>query len=84
MKFELSSKFLRNLRKLPREIIDLTKERLELFYVDPWQGTLKTHKLQGDRKDHWSFSINYEYRVIFRQQDEEILLVDVGLHDDVY
>ncbi len=84
MRFGLSSKFLRNFRKLPREIIDLTKERLELFYVDPWQGSLKTHKLSGDRKDHWAFSINYEYRVVFRQQDNEILLVDVGLHDDVY
>ncbi|HCC83644.1 TPA: hypothetical protein DEP96_02225 [Candidatus Uhrbacteria bacterium] len=62
----------------------IAKVKLKIFIVDHWEPSLKTHKLHGKREEQWAFSINYEYRVVFRQQDEEILLVDIGLHDDVY
>ena len=84
MNFALSPRFLRSLYKLPKNVIDLTKEKLEIFFADPWEPALKTHKLHGTLENHWSFSVNYEYRAIFRHQNGGILLIDIGLHDDVY
>ena len=39
--------------------------RLDLFINDPFDIILKTHKLSGKLKDLWSFSIEYDLRVVF-------------------
>jgi mRNA-degrading endonuclease YafQ of YafQ-DinJ toxin-antitoxin module len=44
-------------------------ERLELFKNNPFDPKLRTHKLSGKLKDLWSFSIEYDLRVIFLGHD---------------
>ena len=39
--------------------------RLEIFAVDPFDSKLRTHKLSGKLKDLWSFTIEYDVRVVF-------------------
>ena len=39
--------------------------RLEWFVNDPFDLKLKTHKLSGKLKDLWSFSLDYDLRVVF-------------------
>ena len=39
--------------------------RLDLFITDPFSLKLKTHKLSGKLKDLWSFSLDYDLRVVF-------------------
>ena len=61
--------------------------RLELFVNDPFDASLKTHKLSGKLKDLWSFSIEYDLRVIFyftKDKPKRAIFVDIGTHDDVY
>lgn len=43
----------------------LFEERIDLFIEDPYHTQLRTHKLKGILKDFYSFSINYDLRVIF-------------------
>ena len=58
---------------------------MKLFTNDPFNKSLKTHKLSGDLKDSWAFSINYSYRIVFQFIDDNtILLMDIGTHDEVY
>jgi mRNA-degrading endonuclease YafQ of YafQ-DinJ toxin-antitoxin module len=56
-----------------------------LFILDPFDPTLKTHKLSGKLKDLWSFSVGYDERVLFYfTEDEKAVFVDMGSHDEVY
>lgn len=73
--------FAKNYRKLP-EVIKKKAEKKELiFREDPFKVSLKTHKLSGKLGTYWSFSIDYQYRIVFRFTDTgEILFVDVGTH----
>ena len=60
-------------------------EAIVLFSKNPFNPRLKTHKLVGKLEGLWAFSIAYDYRVVFRFIDgEEVLLTDLGTHDEVY
>ena len=60
-------------------------KNIDLFINNPFDPKLKTHKLTGKLKDLWSFSIDYNLRVVFHWIDENtILLENIGSHDEVY
>jgi addiction module RelE/StbE family toxin len=61
--------------------------RLELFVNEPFDPRLKTHKLSGKLKDLWSFSIEYDLRVVFyftKDKPKKAVFLDIGTHDEVY
>jgi hypothetical protein len=59
--------------------------KLEKFRNNPFDPSLKTHKLSGKFKDLWSFRIEYDQRIIFYFTDSgKAVLVDIGNHDQVY
>ncbi len=61
------------------------RSKLEVFMNDPFDQALRTHKLSGKLKDYWSFSIEYDLRVIFYFEDAETaVFVDLGTHKEVY
>lgn len=90
MKIEIgvSSSFKRAFKK--RIINDKALEKLfwrkmEAFSRNPYEPSLKTHKLSGELEGLWSFSINYAIRVIFKFLDKnKVLLIDIGSHEEVY
>ena len=54
-------------------------------WVNPYDPSLKTHKLSGKLQEFWSFSIDYDERVLFYfTEDEKAVFVDIGSHDEVY
>lgn len=63
---------------------------LTALEVDPFNPILKTHKLQGDLKDYWACTVEYDFRIVFTfhklegEAEEAIVLIDVGTHDEVY
>ena len=58
---------------------------MELFSKTPFDRRLRTHKLSGKLEDLWAFSVSYDCRVIFKfLNGDEILLIDIGGHDEVY
>ncbi len=61
------------------------QEKMSLFLEEPFSPQLRTHKLSGNLKGTWAFSINNEYRVLFEFIGEnKVLLIDFGTHDEVY
>ena len=61
--------------------------KLTLFINDPFQAGLKTHKLSGNLKGLWSFSIEYDIRVVFyftKDNPAKSVFTDIGSHDEVY
>ncbi len=81
--------FKRIIRKRPdfRPLIEKTVRQLA---EDPFHPSLHTHKLKGDLSNIWSCSIDYSYRIVFEfienpeEQEEAILLLNLGSHDEVY
>jgi mRNA-degrading endonuclease YafQ of YafQ-DinJ toxin-antitoxin module len=62
------------------------EKTLKLLELDPYHPSLRLHKLQGKLEGIFSVSINITYRITidFIIEDEEIILLDVGHHDELY
>jgi mRNA-degrading endonuclease YafQ of YafQ-DinJ toxin-antitoxin module len=42
------------------------------------------HKLKGDLDGYWAFSVDDDLRVLVRWEGDEVFLVNLGSHDQVY
>lgn len=77
----------RIIKKNPRFAEEL-KRVLEQLETDLFHPQLKTHKLKGSLIGSRACSVAYDLRIVFdieRLENEEvILLIDIGTHDEVY
>ena len=88
-----STAFSRAFKRLLRRRSEL-RERLErvfqLLAEDPFNRELCTHKLKGELSGVWACTVNYDYRILFdfvrnpESDEEEIFLLALGTHDEVY
>ncbi|MDJ0536693.1 MAG: type II toxin-antitoxin system YafQ family toxin [Xenococcaceae cyanobacterium MO_207.B15] len=88
IKVSFSSSFKRSFKKRIKGNSQLESrfwQKLERFTLDPFEQSLKTHKLSGKLQELWSFSVDYDARVLFYFTDEgNAVFVDIGSHDEVY
>lgn len=68
------------------ELLEKYKKALTILVTNPQHPSLRLHKLQGKLKNFHSVSIDLSYRLIieFEIQDNQILLINIGTHDQVY
>lgn len=73
------------LKKHP-DLINQYEKTLRLMELNPGHPSLKLHKLKGKHSDLYAVSINFNYRIslLFLLQDDTIVPVNVGSHDEVY
>ena len=63
---------------------------LEVLSKEPFEPALKTHKLHGKLSGLWACEVEYDCRIVFTftkdevNQNDIIVLVDIGKHDEVY
>jgi mRNA-degrading endonuclease YafQ of YafQ-DinJ toxin-antitoxin module len=81
--------FARTARKFLRlhpELAGLFKDILLLLESDPQSPRLHLHSLQGKHRGNQVIKLTYDYRIILILKiiEKEIVLLDVGSHDDVY
>lgn len=82
MKIYYSSKFAKEYKRLPKRVKLLAEKREIIFRKNPFDPRLKTHKLSGKLKDYYSFSIDYQYRIIFEITEKDIVWFhSVGTHE---
>ncbi len=76
MKLNLTKKFKRDSAKLISgnpSLRNKLSQVLEILSGDPFNPSLKIHKLKGELKELWSLSLTYELRIIiqFRKENDE-------------
>ena len=81
--------YLRKVKKFLRKHPDLVgqyEKSLQLLEYNPYHPSLRLHQLKGSLKDLSSISINMSYRLTieFIVTENEIILVNIGNHDQVY
>lgn len=81
--------YLRKARKFLKkhpEIRNQYQKTLELLEINPQHPSLRLHGLSGRLSGLHSVSINMSYRIVLELviQGSDIILVDVGNHDQVY
>jgi mRNA interferase YafQ len=84
LRVKASNRFLRKAKKLREPRASLLRAALRRFAADPQDPLLRTHKLKGDLSDYWSFSVDDDLRVLFRWDGDDVFLVNLGSHDQVY
>lgn len=72
-----------------KEYPDLKKQyvkTLELLEANPFHPSLRLHRLKGRLNKLHSVSINLAYRIVieFIIQDDMIIPIDIGSHEEVY
>ena len=81
--------FERRARKFLRKHSDLRptlRNTLDDLSRDPFQPQLKLHPLSGNLAGVQAVSLTYSYRLtlLMRVTEREIVLLDIGTHDEVY
>lgn len=88
-----SSSFKRAYRKIVKNNPSVQSKILtamKLLETDPFHPQLKSHKLQGILEGNWACSAAYDLRIIYsfvnnpKTGEIEILLIDIGTHEEVY
>lgn len=77
-----AEKFIKNHPELRERFVSVLRD----LENDPFQQHLKYHQLGGNLKGLKAVSITYSYRITLTivVSDKEIILLDVGSHDEVY
>ena len=75
----------RFIKKHP-ELLKQYEKTLKLLEKNPYHPVLKLHKLKGKLSNLFSVTINITYRITldFIIQDDKIIPIDIGKHDEVY
>ena len=78
-----TKRFKRSYKKLSKSVREDFGEKVEIFLKDPFDVSLRTHKLRGSLGSSHAFCLRNGFRVLVDFLDKnEILLVDIGNHDE--
>jgi addiction module RelE/StbE family toxin len=75
-------KFLKKNPKFKSKLEELINDLI----VDPFQLHIKLHPLKGKLKGLYAISLTFSYRITLTIEitQKEIILLDIGSHDEVY
>ena len=86
--------FVRSFRRFSKKHPDLTidvEKTLRLLVEDPFAPQLETHKLKGKLLGSWACEVGYDLSIVFDfikkegpQGESDILLLEIGSHEEVY
>jgi mRNA-degrading endonuclease YafQ of YafQ-DinJ toxin-antitoxin module len=81
--------YIKKVHKFFKKHPNILKKYEKTIYIleqNPYHPSLRLHKLQGNLGEYFSISIDMEYRIVLDLiiTNEEIYLIDIGSHDEVY
>lgn len=88
-----SKTFVRAYKRATKKYPNLRRDieqTLKMLVKDPFVPQLETHKLKGKLSGVWACSIGYDLRIVFNfvkdkdKQEDDIFLIEIGTHEEVY
>lgn len=88
-----STPFVRSVRRAVKRRATLRndiEQTLKLLAQDTFAPSLGTHKLKGKLAGFWACSVGYDLRIVFDfvkiecQPEDDVRLLEIGTHDEVY
>lgn len=88
-----SKTFIRAFKRLMKKQPNLrqdVEDTLRRLVQEPFAPQLETHKLKGKLAGSWACSAGYDFRIVFdfvknkEQKVDDIFLIEIGTHDEVY
>ena len=74
--------FEKALKRLPKVIQLKAWQKEDIFRKDCFHPSLKTHKLKGKSSGYCSFSVNYDYQILFKfEEKNQVTFIDIGTHN---
>ena len=86
MIIDFANTFLKQLRKLSRQDRVRVDRTIQIFRENPFDLSLRNHKLKGNQKNIRSISAGYDLRLLYREENDHaiVLFIEVGTHEKVY
>jgi len=83
---EVYEKKLLKFFKKHKNLLNKYDKVIHFLEIDPFYPSLRLHQFNGKLYPLCSVSIDMSYRITieFYIEDEQIILVDIGTHDEVY
>jgi plasmid maintenance system killer protein len=84
MEVAYAPSFVRKYKGLPDFLKQEIREKIGMFQDETNHRQLKVHKLGGSLKGQYSFSVNYQMRIVFVYTDEtprRAIIIAIGDHD---
>ena len=82
LRIDISDAFIKNFSRLPKQIQKIARKKHEMFRKDAFHPLFKTHKLSGELRNDWAYSVNHEYRAHFYFVDDHtVVYLDIGTHE---
>lgn len=79
---EYHPKFVQDLNRLPKIVIDRAIKTEKLFRQNPLHPSLRLRQLKGHLIGTWSISVTMNVRILFtRRADGIIVFIAIGQHD---
>ena len=76
-----SSNFFKDLKRFPKNQLKFLSKQETIFRSNIYDPRLKTHKLKGELKEFYAFSISYHWRIVFHLEDKNTVVFDtIGTH----
>jgi mRNA-degrading endonuclease YafQ of YafQ-DinJ toxin-antitoxin module len=81
--------YLKRAKKFAKKHPELKQQylkTLQILELNPFHPALRLHKLSGRLQDVYSVSINLSYRITIELmiENEQIIPINVGTHQEVY
>jgi addiction module RelE/StbE family toxin len=67
-----------------KRLHELYKQAITIFIDNPANPKLHTHELKGRMSTKKAFTVDDDCRVVYVEDKESIIFLDIGKHDEVY
>lgn len=86
MNIEYGKKFVKQFDRMGKRDQKSVRDAVAKFTQDPFDPSLKNHKLHGKLAGSRSISAGYDLRIIFKEEGGyvRVLMLAVGNHNNVY
>lgn len=81
LKIIYTEKFISQFELLDHKTQKLAEKKIDIFIVNYKHPSLKTHKLNGVLDGYFSFSVNYQIRIVFEYgKKDTVYFLKIGDH----